>query len=195
MRKFAALARSLGSRSHRIREPDAERDLEGGRRSRREAAPPRRRPEHFRLLACIALSTAAELTTAVAAARPEAPGELQQAAGMKCVPLCTMCHTSNPGVRSNVDPNKPVANALLIPIASQSDITPAWNTYAQANPAAAALVKDGKEPSTGQDVCGPIYGCAVHVENEATWQRDYTAPIVALGAIALAAFVRRRKRS
>jgi len=161
-----------------------------------KSRPTSRVPRRVRVFAGVTLSIAVVLSAASAFARPEIPGQLQEVAGMKCVPLCTMCHLSNPGDVSNVGGStKPLAGALLAPIASQRDLTPFWNAYAQAHPTEAGLVRDGKEPSSGQDVCGPIYGCAVHVEKETTWQRDYTAPLIALGAMALGALVRRRKRS
>lgn len=150
-----------------------------------------------RLLSRITLTGVVVLTTAPAWARPEAPGMLQQAADMQCVPLCTMCHLTNPGEKSNWVPTRPLVGALLLPITQQADqatFTAAYNKWASANPAMAAMVKQGKEPSSGTDVCGPTYGCAVHVAKEAAAPRDFTGPLWVVGAMVLGGILRRRKR-
>jgi MYXO-CTERM domain-containing protein len=152
-------------------------------------------PQSFRFLSRIALTGAVLLTAGSALARPEVPGELQAAANMQCVPLCTMCHSGNPGTKANWDPaNKPLGGALLTPINSQSDIKDAYLGWAAMNPADAAKVQKGIEPKSGVDVCGPTYGCAVHVAKEAAAPRDFTGPLWALGAVIAGGVLRRRRR-
>jgi MYXO-CTERM domain-containing protein len=153
-------------------------------------------PKVFRsLFSRISLTTVILLTAGSALGRPEVPGQLQAVADMQCVPLCTMCHSGNPGTKSNWDPGKKQLGAILsAPITSQSDIKPAYDAWAAANPTLAAGVKQGKEPSSGQDVCGPTYGCAVHVAKEAAAPRDFTGPLWAVGAMVAAGLLRRRRK-
>jgi MYXO-CTERM domain-containing protein len=132
------------------------------------------------------------LTAGSALARPEAPGQLQAAANMQCVPLCTMCHQTNPGQADNW--TKPVGIPLFAPIKAQQDIKPAYDAWAAMNPALAALVTKGIEPGSGADVCGPTYGCAVHVAKEAAAPRDFTGPLFALGAVIAGAILRRHRK-
>jgi MYXO-CTERM domain-containing protein len=149
----------------------------------------------FRRLSRISLAGLVLLTAGSALARPEAPGQLQEAANMQCVPLCTMCHSGNPGTLSNWDPaGRPVGLALNVPISSQTDIKPAYNAWAMANLADAAKVQKGIEPRSGADVCGPTYGCAVHVAKEAAAPRDFTGPLFALGAVIAGGILRRRRK-
>ena len=148
----------------------------------------------FRRLSRLSLTTLVLLTAGSALARPEAPGQLQAAANMQCVPLCTMCHSGNPGTLANWDPaNKPVGAPLSGAIQSQTDIKPAYDKWAQANQVDAAKVQKGIEPRSGADVCGPIYGCAVHVAKEAAAPRDFTGPLLALGAVIAGGILRRRR--
>ncbi|HXK18531.1 MAG TPA: hypothetical protein VNG33_12045 [Polyangiaceae bacterium] len=155
-------------------------------------------PKSFRrLLSRVSLVGVVSLATTSAWARPEAPGMLQAAANMQCVPLCTMCHLTNPGEKSNWSPLKPVAGALVVPITNQvgqADFTKAYNMWAAANPAMAAQVVKGIEPASGADVCGPTYGCAVHVAKEAAAPRDFSGPLWVVGAMVMGGLLRRRKR-
>lgn len=146
-----------------------------------------------RYLPYVALVGALTFSARSATARPEAPGQLQEAADMKCVPLCTMCHQTNPGDKTNW--NKPLGAALRTPISSQQDIKPAYDAWAALNPQLAALVKNGQEPGTGQDVCGPTYGCAVRIEKEAAAPRDFGGPLLVVGAMVVGGLVRRRRRA
>jgi MYXO-CTERM domain-containing protein len=149
-----------------------------------------------RFIAGFSVAGAVLLTGGFAEARPEAPGELQEAAGMKCVPLCTMCHSGNPGTKGNWDPaNRPLAQALFAPINSESDLKPAYDMWATMNPTLAALVKNGQEPKSGQDVCGPTYGCAVRIEKEAAAPRDFGGPLFVVGAVVLGGLLRRRRKT
>lgn len=149
-----------------------------------------------RFIAGISFVGAVLLTSGFAAARPEAPGELQDAAGMKCVPLCTMCHSGNPGTKGNWDPtHRPLALTLNSPISQEKDIKPVYDSWAAANPTLAALVKNGQEPGSGQDVCGPTYGCAVRIEKEAAAPRDFGGPLFVVGAVVLGGLLRRRRKT
>lgn len=150
-------------------------------------------PKSFRLFCSrISLTGIVLLTTGSALARPEAPGELQKAANMQCVPLCTMCHLTNPGVMGNF--TKPLGLALVGPIQAQTDIKPKYDEWAAANPADAAKVSKGIEPGSGADVCGPTYGCAVHVAKEAAAPRDFSGPLWVVGAMLTAGILRRRRK-
>jgi MYXO-CTERM domain-containing protein len=140
----------------------------------------------------ISLAGLVLLTAGSAFARPELPGQIQAAADMQCVPLCTLCHMTNPGEANNW--TKPLGAALYPQIKAQKDIKDAYNVWAAANPTLAAGVKLGKEPGSGQDVCGPTYGCAVHVAKEAAAPRDFTGPLWAVGAMVAAGLLRRRRK-
>lgn len=93
---------------------------------------------------------------------------------MACVPTCLMCHTVNPGTAGTW--TKPLGRALGPPVtmskAGGADaveaFNAAWRTYA-ADPANApnvALIKQGREPGSEQDVCGPRYGCGASFARE-----------------------------
>ena len=112
---------------------------------------------------------------------------------MRCVPLCTMCHTTNPGVKDNWVKPTGLGPPLVGPITAQTSIKDAYNAWAAANPEKAALVKNGQEPGTGQDVCGPTYGCAVRIEKEAAAPRDFGGPLFVVGAMVVGGLLRRRK--
>lgn len=147
----------------------------------------------FRHLSRVSIAGIVLLTAGSALARPEVPGELQAAANMQCVPLCTMCHLTNPGQATNWT-SKPLGLALSVPIAAQTDIKPAYIGWAMTNPNLAALVTKGIEPGSGADVCGPTYGCAVHVAKEAAAPRDFAGPLWALGAVIAGGILRRRRK-
>ncbi len=147
-----------------------------------------------RFLTHISLTGVALLTTSSALARPELPGQLQEVANMQCVPLCTMCHATNPGVQSNWVPTKTLAALLSSEITQQQDIKPKYDSWKAMNPALAALVQKGIEPSTMVDVCGPTYGCAIRVEKEAAAPRDFTGPLWVVGAIVAGGLLRRRRK-
>jgi MYXO-CTERM domain-containing protein len=147
----------------------------------------------FRRLSRISLTALVLLSAGSALARPEIPGQLQEAADMQCVPLCTMCHQTNPGEALNWT-MKPMGIALSTPIVARTDIKPRYNEWASMNPALAALVKKGIEPGSGADVCGPTYGCAVHIAKEAAAPRDFTGPLFALGAVIAGGILRRRRK-
>jgi MYXO-CTERM domain-containing protein len=150
-------------------------------------------PKSFRrLLSGLSLVGLVLLTAGSALARPEIPGQIQAVADMQCVPLCTLCHATNPGEATNF--TKELAAPLVGPIKAQTDITDAYKAWAAANPTKAAGLKLGKEPGTGEDICGPTYGCAVHVAKEAAAPRDFTGPLWAVGAMVTAGLLRRRRK-
>jgi len=62
--------------------------------------------------------------------------------------------------------------------------------------AGVTALQSGIDPDNGNNLCSDriIYGCALHAAPKAP-SRDYTAPLLALGAIVLGGIVRRRKRS
>lgn len=146
-----------------------------------------------RFIAGISFVGAVLLTSGFAAARPEAPGELQDAAGMKCVPLCTMCHQTNPGNATNW--TKLLGRTLYGDIKAERDIKASYASWAQTNPQGAERVKNGQEPETGVDVCGPTYGCAVRIEKEAAAPRDFGGPLFVVGAVVLGGLLRRRRKT
>jgi len=126
------------------------------------------------------------------------PGALQEAADMQCVPLCLMCHTTNPGNATSW-PSKPLGPALLplgLKKGDADSLKAAWKAYAAnpANAAAVADVKAGREPGAHLDVCGPSYGCGAHVAKQAALPHDFTGPLWALGAVVAGALLRRRRR-
>jgi hypothetical protein len=145
------------------------------------------------LLPSLALIALSVLVTGSALARPEVPGEIQAAANMQCVPLCTLCHLTNPGQKGNWT-SKPLGLALSMPIQYQKDIKPAYDAWAQMYPEDAKKVQKGIEPSTGADICGPTYGCAVAVDKEAVAPHDFAGPLWALGAVVAGGLLRRRRR-
>jgi MYXO-CTERM domain-containing protein len=125
------------------------------------------------------------------------PGALQEAAGMQCVPVCLMCHTTNPG--NSTSWTKQLGVGLRLQGASKGDadsLKAAYRKYAAdpANAAALADIKAGREPGAHVDVCGPIYGCAVYVAKEAAAPRDFTGPLWAVGAMVAARLLRRRRK-
>jgi hypothetical protein len=137
---------------------------------------------------------AAALQTAPAQAEPEFPGAIFDAADMKCVPTCTLCHTSNPGTASTWQAK------MLGPTLLQSGLAPgdpdtmnaAFKKYAAMHTAEAAKIKQGIDPQTNADVCGPTYGCGAHIAQHAP-PRDSTAPLWILGAALVGGLLRRRK--
>jgi hypothetical protein len=136
----------------------------------------------------------------VAYASPEFPGAILEAADMKCVPVCTLCHTSNPGTATTWQ-MKALPLALAGHGAEEGDadsLKRAWNAYMNdamvplaTRQAVAAAVKAGKDQS-GVDVCGPTYGCGAHIAQHAP-ARDSTTPLWILGAAIVGGLLRRRK--
>jgi len=139
----------------------------------------------------------AALWSAPARASEVFPGALQEAADMQCVPVCLMCHTTNPGTATSF--GKPLAGALIGRGLKKGDVNSlkvAYKAYAAdpANAAAVADIKAGREPSEHLDVCGPTYGCGAHVAKEAAAPRDFTGPLWIVGAVVAGGLLRRRRK-
>jgi hypothetical protein len=133
-----------------------------------------------------------------ARAEQEFPGALQEAADMECVPTCLMCHTVNPGIAGTH--TKLLGAALdgtmkLNRGAGDVDaFKAAWAEYVAktATPDQLAQIKRGIEPGTGQDVCGPRYGCGASIARN----RAGTAPAAVAAVVSLLAglLLARRRR-
>jgi hypothetical protein len=133
------------------------------------------------------------------------PGAIQEAANMKCVPLCTLCHTSNPGNNSTWQsktlPLQLVGHGV---VAGDADsLKAAWAKFLiDPDPAAvppavrAAIVAQvaAGQDQTGADICGPTYGCGAHIAKQQAAPRDLTGPLWIVGAVVIGA-LRRRTRA
>lgn len=116
---------------------------------------------------------------------------------MQCVPVCLMCHTTNPGTATTW--TKPLALGLFARNMRKGDtasLMAAYKAYAAdpANAAAVADIQAGREPGEHLDVCGPTYGCGVHVAKEAAAPRDFTGPLWVVGAVVAGGLLRRRRK-
>jgi hypothetical protein len=143
-------------------------------------------------------------------ASPVFPGALQEAADMECVPLCTMCHTVNPGtagtwtqpvgigVKGATVPgsNPPIP---ILKIGDEESLKAAFKVYSTSpgvDAATLAKIKQGIEPKSGQNVCGPIYGCAIPlVAKHPARSRDYTAALWVVSAMVVGGILRRRRKT
>jgi hypothetical protein len=141
------------------------------------------------------------LATGRAQASEEFPGVLQQAANMPCVPSCTVCHGKTPGDLGSFQvrqlPRLLVQQGVMSPpIGPHATdwLKASFAKYAMDpnNAPAIAALKEGKDPETGQGLCGPTYGCGAHVAKKAP-PSDLSAPLWVVGAIALGGLLRRRK--
>jgi hypothetical protein len=120
----------------------------------------------LRLLLSAASVCVAGSWPSLAQAEEEFPGALTDAADMACVPTCLMCHGVNPGT-AGTWVSTPLGRALGGPLAARAGagdvdaFNAAWANFAAdpANAASVALIKQGIEPGSGRDVCGPKYGC------------------------------------
>jgi MYXO-CTERM domain-containing protein len=139
------------------------------------------------------------LAHAPAQASEEFPGAIQEAAGMPCTPACALCHGVTPGTASTFQ-NKVLGATLfrLGPVLPHNtdQLKGAYAKYAMdpANAAAVMDLKGGIDPETKTGLCGPTYGCAVHVSQEAP-ARNLSAPLWVLGAVVVGGLLRRRKRA
>ncbi len=126
---------------------------------------------------------------------------------MQCVPLCTMCHTSNPGNNATwqkkmlplaLDSQSKMVGGVPTKIVKAGDAASLKEAYKQyaatADKAILDKIQKGQQPQTGEDVCGPTYGCAVRVEKEAAAPRDFTGPLWIVGAVMAGGILRRRRR-
>lgn len=157
-----------------------------------------------RLFACISSMAAALLGAGSAFARPEVPGQLQKAADMVCVPLCTMCHATNPGQATNW--LSTLGNELHADILAERDITAsylAWTKKPTTTADMVAYVKAGYKPDTlltpgaaPINVCGPVYGCALPPAKQALAPKsDFTGVLWVGGAVVVGGLLRRRKKA
>jgi len=135
-----------------------------------------------------------------ALASEEFPGAIQEAAGMPCVPQCALCHGVTPGTAAtysrkklgatlfNINPGKPVLPHDV------AGLKAAFAVYKMdpANATNVAALVEGKDPETGDGLCGPTYGCGAHVAKQAP-PSDFSAPLWVVGAMALGALIRRQK--
>jgi MYXO-CTERM domain-containing protein len=164
-----------------------------------------RKPSRL-VLSGIVAAAFVTLTPSLSRASEEFPAALQEAAGMPCTPTCTICHGKTPG-----DPQSFYARKLPQDLVKAGSLPPPHDTgvlktdvanyiaKSPTDPEAARVVqalKQGTDPQTGAKLCEDpiVYGCAVHAASK-TPARDYTAPILALGAVLLGGLARRRKRS
>ncbi|MFZ5889917.1 MAG: hypothetical protein ACOY0T_02525 [Myxococcota bacterium] len=146
------------------------------------------------------LAFACVLGASTAKASPDYPAALSEAAGMQCVPQCTVCHTVNPGVSGTAKQPFAIAmighsllpgNADLVGVAFnnlKNDSAPQYQAMVS------ALEKNfdpNYDESLGQLACGPTYGCGAHVAKSPP--RDFGALAWALGALALFGVARRVK--
>jgi hypothetical protein len=128
------------------------------------------------------------------------PGALQEAADMQCVPVCLMCHTTNPGNATSwaMKPLGPMLLNLGMRKGDADSLKKAYRAYSanQANAAAVADIKAGREPGQHVDVCGPTYGCSVPmVAKVPARPRDYTAALWVVSAIVVGGILRRRRKT
>lgn len=130
------------------------------------------------------------------------PGAIQEAANMPCVPLCTLCHTTNPGNATSWQQKKLPTQLLLhgVKIGNADSLKTAFAAYmndasipAADRQATLAQIQAGKDQN-GMDICGPSYGCGAHVAKQEAMPRDLTGPLWIVGAVVIGA-LRRRKRA
>mgnify|MGYP001549551493 CR=1 FL=1 len=145
-----------------------------------------------------ALLVVAALWSTPARASEVFPGALQEAADMQCVPVCLMCHTTNPGTASSWQ-QKPLGPALFGAGARKGDaesLKKAYQAYAAipANAGAVSDIKAGREPGLHVDVCGPTYGCGAHVAKTVP-SSDVSAPLWVIGAMIAGSILRRRRKT
>lgn len=145
----------------------------------------------------IALSVRLSVTVE-ARAEPEFPGAILEAADMRCVPTCLLCHTTNPGNASSWA-TKPFGVLMFqngIKKGDPSSVKTAWSKVA-ADTAKAELVANvraGRDPDPPHaDICGPTYGCGAHLAKPAP-QAGSAVPYWVAGALLLGSLLRRRKQ-
>lgn len=140
-------------------------------------------------------------------ASPVFPGALQEAANMECVPLCTMCHAANPGTANTWSAklvgrgvkSVPTADGmgLVLKAGDEDSLKAAYQVWAKGQDAATlSKIQKGIEPMTGEDVCGPTYGCAIPmIAKQPARPRDYTAALWVVSAMVVGGILRRRRKT
>lgn len=152
------------------------------------------------LLGVVSLS-AASLWSARASAEEPFPAIIARDANMPCVPTCSLCHTTNPGM-AGTWAGKKFGLAMFANGATKgvpTSITTAFNKYkgtASTDPTVATALmalQNGIDPDNGESLCGPTYGCGAHVAKKLP-PSDVSAPLWALGAVIAGGILRRRRR-
>lgn len=150
------------------------------------------------LLSGVALCIATCWAT-TAHAEEEFPGALQEAADMECVPSCLMCHSVNPGTAATfldrtLGKGLYGTGKLESGTGNVAAFNEAWRDWSSKpeNAAHVGLIKQGTEPMTMQNVCGPSYGCGATFAGT----RAGATPMAVSGAFALLAmlWLARRRR-
>lgn len=114
------------------------------------------------MLAVLAMA----LTSSIASARPEFPGQLAEDADVPCAPVCTICHLVNPGTANSA--REQFAFAMMA-AGLLTDGAKAAFAVLKANPDPRAQemvsrLKAGYDPNYPKRLaCGPEYGCGAHV--------------------------------
>jgi hypothetical protein len=134
-----------------------------------------------------------------ARASEEFPAAIQEAAGIPCVPGCTLCHGQAKGDAGSFRNKKLGAtlfaiNGAPVPPHDTNALKAAFLKYSMdpANTTNVANLKAGIDPETLDGICGPTYGCGAHVAKKAP-PSDLSAPLWVVGAMLLGGLLRRRK--
>lgn len=150
--------------------------------------------------AALALAVVAALASPRRAQAEEPfPEAVQGAAGLDCVPSCTLCHTTNPGMKGTwvgkafgrYIASKGIAVAGTPPSAVAAAVTTFLSDPEQT--LGAARLKSGLDPDTGLSLCGPTYGCGARVAKRAP-QDDWSGLTFVGGAMLFGVLLRRYKR-
>lgn len=140
----------------------------------------------------IAIAATLGLAATQASASPEFPAALSKAAEMKCVPQCTVCHTTNPGQSGTARQPFAIAmighgllpgNPMLVDVAFTALKNDQNPTYQAMVTALTGNFDPNYDASLGQLACGPSYGCGAHVAKAPP--RDLSVFGWVLGALAL----------
>lgn len=140
----------------------------------------------------------AVLSPNAARASQEFPAALQEAAGIPCVPTCTVCHGVTPGDAGSFQNRqlpKDIIKAGGLPEPHKTDqLKAAFAKYAMdpAHAAALASLKAGIDPQTGDSLCGPTYGCGASIAPQPAQGSTGTSPIWFAGLAMLIGAVARR---
>jgi hypothetical protein len=142
---------------------------------------------------CLAILGSA-LRASPALAEPEFPGAIFDAADMKCVPTCTLCHTTNPGTATTWQAKMlgPTLVGAGLKAGDPDTMNAAFKTYAATHATEVAKIKQGIDPQTGANVCGPTYGCGAHIVRRSP-SNDNGGPLFIVGAMVVGGLLRRRR--